>query len=271
MKPFLKINNPCFESWDDMQDIPEGKFCEICSKNVIDFNLKTEEEILKIFNDGKDKEEICGRIAQKAYLKTIATSILLITSASSFNAQETNNIKTITEQKSSQEKSTIVFSGILVYKNNKKPIANAEIYFIHYKKYIRALSNENGFFSLIIPNELVDKKNAIYINFDRLNSEKNNDVSTHLENEQRILSKEELVNNKIYDIQEGQHTIGAVVLTLESPIDLYYFDGKRIGENKFKKLVKENPTYQKFYFTDEIAKVISKKVYLDGLNLLFSN
>ena len=48
MKSKIKIQNPCSEIWETMTDIPEGKFCEICSKKVWDFTEKSSEEIENI-------------------------------------------------------------------------------------------------------------------------------------------------------------------------------------------------------------------------------
>ena len=28
----LNLNNPCFESWNEMSDTNGGKFCDVCSK-----------------------------------------------------------------------------------------------------------------------------------------------------------------------------------------------------------------------------------------------
>ncbi len=56
MKNSLKIHNPCPENWDDMQDLPSGKFCEKCSRCVIDFTHKTDEEIRDIFNQLMEKK-----------------------------------------------------------------------------------------------------------------------------------------------------------------------------------------------------------------------
>lgn len=65
MKNSIKIHNPCAENWDNMQDISSGKFCEKCSKCVIDFTDKTNDQIQDIIkiNEGK---EICGRISTRS-------------------------------------------------------------------------------------------------------------------------------------------------------------------------------------------------------------
>jgi hypothetical protein len=60
MKSKIKIQNPCSEIWETMTDIPEGKFCEICSKKVWDFTEKSSEEIENIL---LENPKLCGRIS----------------------------------------------------------------------------------------------------------------------------------------------------------------------------------------------------------------
>ncbi len=99
MNDKIGIKNPCSERWEDMHDFPTGKFCDVCSKNVIDFTEKTNEEIFKLLN-GKTKGEICGRIQLKATFNTsiAAAGILLITNIISVNAQIINKNSNIPYQ-----------------------------------------------------------------------------------------------------------------------------------------------------------------------------
>lgn len=55
----IRINNPCPEKWEDMQDSSEGKFCDKCSKKVWDLTDKTDSQIEKIMVSNVN---ICGRI-----------------------------------------------------------------------------------------------------------------------------------------------------------------------------------------------------------------
>lgn len=55
MKP--EIKNPCFEDIQLMKDIPEGKYCQVCQKKVIDFTNMTDKEI-KIYL--KNNNPSCG-------------------------------------------------------------------------------------------------------------------------------------------------------------------------------------------------------------------
>jgi hypothetical protein len=65
MKPTtikIKIDTPCHENWDKMQEEEKGKFCLSCQKVVVDFSRMTNEEIINYFEQNAGKKT-CGRIA----------------------------------------------------------------------------------------------------------------------------------------------------------------------------------------------------------------
>lgn len=55
----VKVPEPCHEDWNKMQPDEKGKFCESCSKPVIDFSNKTDAEIKNILLETKNKK-VCG-------------------------------------------------------------------------------------------------------------------------------------------------------------------------------------------------------------------
>lgn len=56
----LSIPKPCHENWDKMSGADKGRFCDVCSKTVIDFTqMKTDEIITYI---SKSSETVCGRV-----------------------------------------------------------------------------------------------------------------------------------------------------------------------------------------------------------------
>jgi hypothetical protein len=61
MKPeiYLHISEPCHENWDNMSPAAKGKFCSGCSKDVIDFSLMSDNEVLIFFKTADGNT--CGR------------------------------------------------------------------------------------------------------------------------------------------------------------------------------------------------------------------
>lgn len=66
MKKEFQISSPCSENWDNMQQAPGGKFCDLCSKKVYDLTGKTDEEIQILLSENLS---VCGKI-QKSRLYT---------------------------------------------------------------------------------------------------------------------------------------------------------------------------------------------------------
>jgi len=61
MQPIqISIPTPCHENWDNMQPTEKGRFCNACTKQVIDFSVMSDAQVLNYFADLKN-ESVCGR------------------------------------------------------------------------------------------------------------------------------------------------------------------------------------------------------------------
>lgn len=67
----VSIPNPCHENWDNMHPTQNGKHCQSCAKNVIDFTSFTQEEILKYL---KNNPKACGRFYKHQISRNTPTS-----------------------------------------------------------------------------------------------------------------------------------------------------------------------------------------------------
>ena len=52
----ISIPEPCPESWDKMHQTQKGKFCDLCSKEVIDFTKWTDSEVIQYFEKNTNKQ-----------------------------------------------------------------------------------------------------------------------------------------------------------------------------------------------------------------------
>ncbi|MDB5232589.1 MAG: type sorting protein [Chitinophagaceae bacterium] len=60
MKPvILKIPKPCHEDWNKMTPVGKGRNCDKCAKQVIDFSLMSDRQILEMLSSSKGK--LCGK------------------------------------------------------------------------------------------------------------------------------------------------------------------------------------------------------------------
>lgn len=58
----IQVNYECSENWEQMKLQGEGRFCESCEKEVIDFSQWTDAEIAKKLLGGKN---LCGRMPKE--------------------------------------------------------------------------------------------------------------------------------------------------------------------------------------------------------------
>ena len=56
----LQISEPCTQNWKNMDAAQNGKFCNHCSKTVVDFTGLTDEQIIAQLQQHKGK--LCGRL-----------------------------------------------------------------------------------------------------------------------------------------------------------------------------------------------------------------
>jgi hypothetical protein len=70
----IYIPKPCHEDWTKMTPTQQGKFCSACSKQVIDFSLMSDNQILNVLSNQSGK--LCGRFdAEQLQRPLIETKI----------------------------------------------------------------------------------------------------------------------------------------------------------------------------------------------------
>jgi hypothetical protein len=67
----VSIPNPCHENWEQMSPTKNGKHCQSCAKNVIDFTSFTQEEIEQFL---KNNPHACGRFYNHQISRDTPTS-----------------------------------------------------------------------------------------------------------------------------------------------------------------------------------------------------
>lgn len=67
----VSIPNPCHEKWEKMSPTQNGKHCQSCAKNVIDFTSFTQEEIEQFL---KNNPHACGRFYKHQISRDTPTS-----------------------------------------------------------------------------------------------------------------------------------------------------------------------------------------------------
>jgi CarboxypepD_reg-like domain/Secretion system C-terminal sorting domain len=57
----LSIPEPCHEQWDNMTPTQQGRYCNACAKEVIDFSNMSDSEVLGYFIKNNKEDNVCGR------------------------------------------------------------------------------------------------------------------------------------------------------------------------------------------------------------------
>ena len=54
----ISIPEPCHEDWNEMTPTEKGRFCDQCTKEVVDFTSQSDEQIIKHL---EHNDKLCGR------------------------------------------------------------------------------------------------------------------------------------------------------------------------------------------------------------------
>lgn len=160
----ISIPEPCHENWAKMNATEKGKFCSVCTKEVIDFTSKTDEELVKILTANKNT---CGRVKKSQLNREVkferksgqsfaplAASMLLPLTLFSNNPNNENNSLSekpmvslgIGRFSNSIDRIQIVTEGI-VRDENGNPLRNVQITSNETKT--REWTNKNGEYHIV--------------------------------------------------------------------------------------------------------------------------
>lgn len=284
----IQIEKPCEELWDKMHNIFEGKFCDLCSKKVLDLTQKSDEEILKILDESDGK--ICGKIFRHqsdrnltSFEKTIINQenkkgysrfVAGLAIAASLTGIQTHAVTfekpliEISENKAYNEKDLdkekiadpgFIISGKLLNSDTKKPIGNIEVTLVTREKIFRVKTDQDGIYKMSVPDSYIRKNNnVLHFDFGGYNDK------------DFILKKEELINKEFVfknsEINDIVFLTGGISSKKLEPT--VFLDGNEIEEEELYELGVNN--FKIFHFSGKTAKAIYNDASEDGLFLVYS-
>lgn len=181
----LRIDNPCSENWEKMTSAEGGKFCQNCSKNVIDFTNLSDKEIIQIIS--KSPGNLCGRLAEHqlnrsiSYKKEssysnvfskIAASLLFVGLSKNVHAAPISKSVPIefpdaSQKNKAEQNQVLTDSTALVLKGKVLDARTKEelpgVIILIKNTTIATPTNLTGDFELIIPDYLRDKEITIVV------------------------------------------------------------------------------------------------------------
>jgi hypothetical protein len=186
----LNIDSPCSEEWTSMDSVTEGKHCDICSKNVIDFTSFNDKQLIDYLSHINGK--ICGKLktsqlnreifkessTPKFYgFLSVLSGLVIFASSNKILAKGHEQRITIQEANSEQfkfhkkqeiKKDSIKYeiSGTIFESESSEPLPGASIELVG-KKY-GISTKADGTFKLEIPEKFLSETltiRIIYIGF----------------------------------------------------------------------------------------------------------
>lgn len=166
----LILTNPCSENWDEMPLTKSGRFCDNCTKHIVDLTSKTDLELINFFK--KKKDNVCGRLLstqlnrelvmppQKAnwyWLMPFAlgASILSPISSMAFKPAIMKNVNDLSNNYLANQANFVghplleVIKGNVVDINTGKPLVDVKVKFKEFNNAI-AITDSAGNFSFSI-------------------------------------------------------------------------------------------------------------------------
>jgi len=176
----IKIAEPCNQNWELMDGRNNGRFCESCSKCVIDFSNHTNAEIIKYLSSSKN--DVCGRLTNTQlnqlnyysliipsnknwlkYLSVLAIGVsVLVNDASANSFKEPIEISNFSSSSNKEfKKNSIKVIYGYVYDENKNPISGATVTISNTKLF--ATTDSNGRYEISLTKNFDIKNNIIKV------------------------------------------------------------------------------------------------------------
>jgi len=138
----LSIPEPCHENWQNMTPTQQGRFCNACAKQVIDFSNMSDTAVLNYFYTLKN-EKVCGRVFTDQLERTIAmpkypakklfwhwnyiTMLFLFFSKTNI-AKAQGAIKAVTQLQFSNTDKPAVINNVLAGRTGKIAVSRGHIF-----------------------------------------------------------------------------------------------------------------------------------------------
>lgn len=307
----LQLDNPCDQQWENMTPNASGSFCNSCVKNVIDFTGLTHKQILEHMK--KSKGSMCARVSKnqlqaplldvKVYkplhvpYTNVAASVLLATAVmntvpahASIDTTTTaiiinnNDGKQVIASITSQNKSLsrmetltddIIFTGIIKDPKTDKPLENVRITLYTLTQKISTYTDATGRYKLNIPNELLNEKNVIGLDYQ--NVTKDNNAFSFYASSVHVFTKIDIAITQNIEAQPELIYLGGISHRGKPKDPIVTQGGTRISYKEFEKAIAgkksscsiTNDNYT--YFSGDAAVALYGKKASHGLYVIYDS
>ncbi|MCB9205070.1 MAG: carboxypeptidase-like regulatory domain-containing protein [Flavobacteriales bacterium] len=221
----LSVPEPCHEKWSEMTQSEKGRFCTSCQKEVVDFSILTDDQLINRLSKATGKT--CGRFHRVQLDKCISptkevkgqnkfhlllTSLLVFAGLRDARAQSenithqevrvTNSQEPLDEMVVGELEATSVLRGTVVDSITKEPLIGASVVFAD-DPTVGVTTDFDGNFTLDIPPH--KKSEIIRVNVSFIGSERKTIT----------FMGEEALTHLLVEMSQGESCVmlGAVVIT----------------------------------------------------------
>jgi len=174
----IEIATPCHANWETMTPSEQGRTCGLCTKEVVDLNGKSDEEVMAIFSSATD--ELCTRIETKRtvqpryhfpkwnFARKFAFVLFVVFGAQLFAAEDVAarevhaELQYITAQESNAPASKLVVTGFVHAEGETEGLELANILLVIDSTIVsQTTSDLEGNFQINLPATLADRKEEV--------------------------------------------------------------------------------------------------------------
>ncbi len=167
----LSIPEPCHQNWNEMTPTQQGRFCNACAKQVVDFSNMSDTQVVQYFSNIKN-ENVCGRAYPDQLERAISIpkqpkkklfgywnyiTMLFLFFSKTNTAKAQGGVKIVTESQINANKQNRITKGQLAVNTNRmiagkiidetgEPLAGASIIIKNSKH--GTSSDVNGFYKI---------------------------------------------------------------------------------------------------------------------------
>lgn len=157
-KASINFQFRCHENFDEMQPDAMGKFCDKCSKSVIDLNHNSSFKI-------EDGEQVCiayrkNKLSHPLFIKRLASGVVIASTLLALQACEKTSINKTTPTTVQQNKDTLSIKGTVFSDIDKKPVSKVEVSLVQIGHTFTTKTDKKGQFELKIPKDKMEDKNV---------------------------------------------------------------------------------------------------------------
>lgn len=303
----LNLRKPCSENWNDMSPTEQGRFCEACQKNVVELSDKKPAEINKLLKENHGK--MCGRLRASQLKQPLVSGspvpsldlpygkaaagfmiaasvlgtehlqaqspgqeIIQVEQSPSPTGQETKDPKVLKPQAQHDPLPVCpvdLIQGQVTAREDGKPIVHAKVSLVSLEKVYSTYTNEEGYYYLGVPPEVIADKNLVHFSFGEVPRDTNaSPFDGYYEDADTLLPASDISKGLNHQAEAEEIILGGLIGYSDKRFPALYYNGRKLSQKEFRQMDYE-PARLSFFLNPELAVALLGKEGRYGAYLFF--